>query len=106
MATAHVTDETFDAEVLQAAGPVVVDFWAEWCSPCKMIAPLLEELSNELEGQVKIVKINVDDNPKIATKYAIRGIPTLLMFKNGQVAASQVGAQPKNRLKAWLTEVA
>jgi thioredoxin 1 len=106
MATAHVSDDTFDKEVLQASGPVVVDFWAEWCGPCKMIAPLLEELANELEGQVKIVKVNVDDNPKVAMKYGIRGIPTLLIFKNGQVAASQVGAQPKNRLKAWMTEVA
>jgi thioredoxin 1 len=106
MATAHVSDDTFDKEVLQAEGPVVVDFWAEWCGPCKMIGPLLEELANELEGQVKIVKINVDDNPKVAMKYGIRGIPTLLIFKNGQVAASQVGAQPKNRLKAWMTEVA
>lgn len=106
MATAHVSDDTFDKEVLQAEGPVVVDFWAEWCGPCKMIGPLLEELSNELEGQVKIVKVNVDDNPKVAMKYGIRGIPTLLIFKNGQVAASQVGAQPKNRLKAWMTEVA
>jgi thioredoxin 1 len=106
MATAHVSDDTFDKEVLQAAGPVVVDFWAEWCGPCKLIAPLLEELANELEGQVKIVKLNVDENPKVAVKYGIRGIPTLLVFKNGQVAASQVGAQPKNRLKAWITEVA
>lgn len=106
MGTAHVSDETFDQEVLQATGPVVVDFWAEWCGPCKMIGPLLEELANELEGQVKIVKINVDENPKVAAKYGIRGIPTLLIFKNGQVAASQVGAQPKNRLKAWMTEVA
>jgi thioredoxin 1 len=106
MATAHVSDDTFDQEVLQAEGPVVVDFWAEWCGPCKLIAPLLEELANELEGQVKIVKLNVDENPNVAGKYGIRGIPTLLIFKNGQVAASQVGAQPKNRLKAWITEVA
>jgi thioredoxin 1 len=104
MATLAVTDATFDEEVLKSASPVVVDFWAEWCGPCKMIAPALEEISNELEGQVKIVKLNVDENPDTAAKYGIRGIPTLLMFKSGGVAAQQVGAQPKSKLKGWITE--
>ncbi len=104
MATLKVSDATFDEEVLQSSDPVVVDFWAEWCGPCKMIAPALEEISDELSGQVKIAKLNVDENPKIAEKYGIRGIPTLLMFKGGVVAAQQVGAQPKGKLKAWITE--
>lgn len=105
MATSVVSDTTFDEEVLRSAEPVVVDFWAEWCGPCRMIAPALEEISDEMSGQVKVVKLNVDENPKIAEKYGIRGIPTLLVFKNGEVAGQQVGAHPKNKLKAWISEV-
>lgn len=106
MPTSVVSDATFDEDVLQSEAPVVVDFWAEWCGPCRMIAPVLEEISEELSGRVKVVKLNVDENPKIAERYGIRGIPTLLVFKNGQVAGQQVGAHPKNKLKEWISEVA
>jgi thioredoxin 1 len=102
MATSKVTDSTFKADVLDSSQPVVVDFWAEWCGPCKMIAPALEEIGKELEGRVKIVKLNVDENHQTATKYGIRSIPTLLMFKNGELAATQVGAAPKGRLADWI----
>ena len=106
MAPTAVSDDTFEAEVLNASGPVLVDFWAEWCGPCRMIAPALEEIASELGGKVKIVKINVDENPQTPGRYGIRGIPSLLLFKDGQVAAQKVGAQPKNQLKAWITEAA
>jgi thioredoxin 1 len=106
MAPTVVSDDTFETEVLKAPGPVVVDFWAEWCGPCRMIAPALEEIAAELEGKVKIVKMNVDENPRTPGEFGIRGIPTLLIFKNGQVAAQKVGAQPKNQLKAWIAESA
>jgi thioredoxin 1 len=102
MATSKVTDASFKADVLDSSEPVVVDFWAEWCGPCKMIAPALEEIGKELEGRVKIVKLNVDENHQTATKYGIRSIPTLLMFKNGELAATQVGAAPKGRLAEWI----
>jgi thioredoxin 1 len=99
-----VTDATFDSEVKKADVPVLVDFWAEWCGPCRQVAPILEELSKELEGKLKVVKLDVDSNPQVAQAYNIRGIPSLLLFKNGQVAAQKVGALPKQQLKAWLTE--
>jgi thioredoxin 1 len=97
------TDATFEADVLKASGPVVVDFWAEWCGPCRMIAPALEEISNSLSGKVKIVKLNVDENPGIASKYGIMSIPTLMLFKDGQLASRQVGAAPKQKLEQWIT---
>lgn len=101
-----VSDDTFDAEVLKATQPVVVDFWAEWCGPCRMIAPALEEIASELDGKVKIVKMNVDENPRTPGEFGIRGIPALLLFKNGEIASQKVGAQPKNQLKAWIVEAA
>jgi thioredoxin 1 len=98
-----VTDATFDQDVLKASEPVVVDFWAEWCGPCRMIAPALEEISNSLNGKVKIVKLNVDENPGTAAKYGIMSIPTLMLFKDGQLASRQVGAAPKQKLEQWIT---
>ena len=102
MATVAVTDATFDAEVRQSDIPVVVDFWAEWCGPCKMIGPALEELSAEYAGKVKIVKVNVDDNPNSPAQMGVRGIPALFLFKGGQVVSNKVGAAPKAALKSWI----
>ncbi|KJV08817.1 thioredoxin [Elstera litoralis] len=103
MATVPVTDASFEADVLNAPGPVLVDFWAAWCGPCKAIAPALEEISSELAGKVTIAKVDIDDNPASPAKYGVRGIPTMLLFKNGQVVAQKVGAMPKSMLQAWLT---
>ena len=102
MAVDKVSDQNFDAEVLKAAGPVVVDFWAEWCGPCRMIAPALEEIAGALGSKVKIVKLNVDENPATASKYGIMSIPTLMIFKNGELASRQVGAAPKQKLEQWI----
>jgi thioredoxin 1 len=104
MAIAAVSDATFDAEVKKAELPVLVDFWAEWCGPCRSVAPILEELSKEFGGKLKMVKLDVDSNPGVAQAYNIRGIPALLLFKNGQVAGQKIGAQPKQQLKTWLAE--
>ena len=101
--TLTVTDKTFAADVLQSAEPVVVDFWAPWCGPCKMIAPALEELAGELAGKVKIAKVNVDDNQEIAAQYGIRSIPTLMIFKGGKLAATKVGAGSKGDLSKWIS---
>jgi thioredoxin 1 len=103
MAVGKVSDATFDAEVLKATGPVVVDFWAEWCGPCRMIAPALEEIAGAMGDKVKIVKLNVDESPDVAKKYGIMSIPTLMIFKNGEPAARQVGAAPKQKLEQWIT---
>jgi len=103
MAVGKVTDASFELDVLKATGPVVVDFWAEWCGPCRMIAPALEEISVSLGEKVKIVKLNVDENPGIAAKYGIMSIPTLMIFKNGEMASRQVGAAPKQKLEQWVT---
>ena len=103
MAVSKVSDANFDAEVLKAAGPVVVDFWAEWCGPCKMIGPHLEEIAGAMGDKVKIVKLNVDENPATASKYGIMSIPTLMIFKNGELAARQVGAAPRQKLEQWIT---
>ena len=101
----HVTDDEFDAQVLNAEGPVLVDFWAEWCGPCKMIGPSLIEIANEMDGRVTIAKVNVDENPHTPAKYGVRGIPTLILFKDGQVAGSKVGALPKAQLAQWVESV-
>jgi len=101
----QVTDTSFDSDVLKAEGAVLVDFWAEWCGPCKQIAPALEELSKEYDGKLTIAKVNIDDNPQTPGKYGVRGIPTLLIFKNGQVAGQKVGAMPKSKLKEWIDSV-
>ncbi|MBC7164314.1 MAG: thioredoxin [Roseovarius sp.] len=102
MATVPVTDATFDAEVKNSDIPVVVDFWAEWCGPCKQIGPALEELSNELQGRVKIVKVDVDSNPDSAVAMGVRGIPALFIFKNGEVVSNRAGAAPKAALQSWI----
>lgn len=103
--TTTVTDQTFDADVLKAAGPVLVDFWAEWCGPCKMIAPALDEIAGELGGALTIAKLNIDDNPMTPGKYGVRGIPTLMLFKGGTVTATKIGALPKSQLKSWIESV-
>ena len=105
MTTTHVTDASFDADVLKSESPVLVDFWAEWCGPCRMIAPALEEIAKELDGKLVIAKVNIDENPSTPTKYNVRGIPTLILFKNGQVAATKIGALPKSKLKEWVESV-
>jgi thioredoxin 1 len=101
----HVTDETFDTEVLQADIPVLVDFWAEWCGPCKQIAPSLDELATEYAGRLKIAKINIDENQSTPRKLGVKGIPTLQIFKNGSLEAQKVGAVPKSQLKAFIDSV-
>ena len=100
--TVAVSDATFKTDVLEAKGAVLVDFWAEWCGPCKMIGPALEEIAGELKGRVTIAKVNVDDNPMTPSTYSIRGIPTLMLFKDGKLADTKVGALPKSQLKAWV----
>jgi thioredoxin len=103
MAVGKVSDANFESEVLKSTGPVVVDFWAEWCGPCRQIAPALEEIAGSLTGKVKIVKLNVDENPQTASKYGVMSIPTLMIFKNGEMASRQVGAAPKQKLEQWIT---
>jgi thioredoxin 1 len=103
MGVGKVSDATFESEVLKASEPVVVDFWAEWCGPCRMIAPALEEIAGTMAGRIKVVKLNVDENPGTATKYGIMSIPTLMIFKNGQLSSRQIGAVPKQKLEQWIT---
>lgn len=104
MPTVAVTDASFEAEVLNSDKPVVIDFWAEWCGPCKQIAPALEEISNVLGEEVTIAKMNIDDNPNTPSKYGVRGIPTMILFQNGEAKATKVGAAPKSSIEGWIKE--
>ena len=99
-----VTDDTFEVEVLKYSAPVLVDYWAEWCGPCKMIAPVLEEIAKEYQGRIRVAKLNIDENPATPPRYGIRGIPTLMLFKNGNVEATKVGAVSKSQLSAFLDD--
>ena len=102
--TVAISDDEFETKVLQADGPVLVDYWAEWCGPCKSIAPALEEISASLDGKLTVAKLNIDENPLTPSKYGVRGIPTLMLFKDGQVVTTKVGAAPKSALQDWLNQ--
>jgi thioredoxin 1 len=104
MDVTHTTDTAFENDVIKSEKPVVVDFWAEWCGPCKMIAPHLDEIAQEMGDQVSVVKVNIDENPLTPTKYGVRGIPTLMLFKDGEIKATKVGAAPKSKLVEWVQE--
>jgi thioredoxin 1 len=104
MTVTNVSDASFDTDVIEADAPVVVDFWAEWCGPCKMIAPALEEIAKDLGEKATVAKLNIDDNPATPARYGVRGIPTLMIFKGGQVAATKVGALPKGALQQWIED--
>ena len=104
MSTVAVTDESFEKDVLKADGPVLVDFWAEWCGPCKQIAPALDAISDELAGHVTIAKLNIEESPTTPSRYGVRGIPTMMLFKNGIMASMKVGAMPKQKILEWLAE--
>ena len=103
-AITYVSDDTFDVEVLQSTTPVLVDYWAEWCGPCKMIAPILDDVAKEYAGKLKVAKLNIDENPMTPGRYGVRGIPTLMVFKDGKVTATKVGAMPKSKIVEWLNE--
>lgn len=103
-AISHITDSTFEQEVLRSEEPVLVDYWAQWCGPCKMVAPILDEIAVEYQGKLKVAKLNVDDNPDTPPKYGVRGIPTLMIFKNGTAEATKVGALSKSQLTAFIDQ--
>jgi thioredoxin 1 len=102
MSTTKITDQSFEADVLKSGAPVLVDFWAEWCGPCKQIAPALEQIAEEMKGQVTVAKMNIDENQRIASQYGVRGIPTLMLFKEGKLVATKVGAMPKTKMVEWI----
>jgi thioredoxin 1 len=104
MSTVEVTDQSFEKDVLQAERPVLVDFWAEWCGPCKQIAPALEQIASELDGRVTVAKLNIEDSPTTPSRYGVRGIPTMMLFKGGQMTSMKVGAMPKQKILDWLSE--
>ena len=104
MTTKNITDENFETEVLKAPKPTLVDFWAEWCGPCKMVGPILDEISDEMSDEVSIAKQNIDEEPNTPTKYGVRGIPTMLLFKNGELKSTKVGATPKSDIVSWIKE--
>jgi thioredoxin 1 len=102
MSTEHISDAEFESKILGSEGPVLVDFWAEWCGPCKQLSPILDEVAGEFSGKVRVAKVNIDENPESPTKYGVRGIPTMILFKDGQPVATKVGALPKSQLVEWL----
>jgi thioredoxin 1 len=104
MSIIHTSDATFEQDVLRSEKPVVVDFWAEWCGPCKAIAPILEDLAGDMGDEIRVAKVNIDDNPLTPTRYGVRGIPTLMLFKNGEIAATKIGNLPKSKLYEWVQE--
>ena len=104
MTSMNVNDTTFEAEVLKADGPVLVDFWAEWCGPCKQLTPVIDDIANDMDGKVKVVKINIDEAPETPTEYGVRGVPTLMVFKGGEMVASRVGGLPKAQLTQWIED--
>ncbi|MGA2953162.1 MAG: thioredoxin [Caulobacteraceae bacterium] len=104
MSTVAVTDATFEADVLKAAGPVLVDFWAEWCGPCRQIAPALEEIAKQLDGAITVAKLDIEESPATPSRYGVRGIPTMMLFRDGRMASMKVGAMPKQKILDWLAE--
>lgn len=105
MSLTNITDDSFENDVVKASAPVLVDYWAEWCAPCKQIAPALEEIAKEMDGRMAVAKMNIDENPTTPTKFGVRGIPTLMLFKDGQVASTKVGALPKSKIMEWIESV-